>query len=39
LNSPPPPDHPLRVGLSLQVTIDTSNQSGPRLRPIQKGET
>ena len=39
LNAPPPPDHPLRVGLSLQVTIDTSNQSGPRLQPFRRGET
>jgi membrane fusion protein (multidrug efflux system) len=38
LDSPPPPDHPLRVGLSLHVTIDTSDQSGPRLRPLEKGK-
>ncbi len=31
LNSPPPKDHPLRVGLSLEVTIDTSDRSGPLL--------
>jgi len=28
LNSPPPDDHPLRVGLSLEVTIDTSKRDG-----------
>ena len=39
LNAPPPPDHPLRLGLSLQVTIDTSDQSGPRLRPVAKGNS
>lgn len=27
-DSPPPKDHPLRVGLSLEVTIDTSNRDG-----------
>jgi len=31
LESPPPRDHPLRVGLSLEVTIDTSNKSGRNL--------
>ena len=31
LDSPPPGDHPLRVGLSLEVTIDTSNRNGKLL--------
>lgn len=31
LDQPPPPEYPLRVGTSLHVTIDTSDQSGPRL--------
>jgi len=29
----PPPDYPLRVGLSLTVTINISDRSGRRLRP------
>ncbi len=29
--SPPPPEYPLRVGLSLKVIIHTRDQSGPRL--------
>jgi membrane fusion protein (multidrug efflux system) len=33
LNSPPPPEYPLRVGLSLTVTIDTSDRSGKTLIP------
>ncbi|HDL89610.1 MAG TPA: HlyD family secretion protein [Thermodesulforhabdus norvegica] len=33
LDSPPPVDHPLRVGLSLEVTVDTSDRNGPYLRP------
>jgi membrane fusion protein (multidrug efflux system) len=32
LDSPPPEDHPLRLGLSLEVTIDTSDRSGQTLR-------
>ncbi|MDY0042088.1 MAG: HlyD family secretion protein, partial [Desulforhabdus sp.] len=31
LDAPPPPDYPLRVGLSLEVTISTANHTGPRL--------
>jgi len=31
LDAPPPPDYPLRVGLSLEVTISTADSSGPRL--------
>jgi len=32
LDAPPPPGYPLRVGLSLQVTINTSDRSGKSLR-------
>jgi len=32
LDKPPPADHPLRVGLSLEVTIKTSDRSGKLLR-------
>jgi membrane fusion protein (multidrug efflux system) len=31
LDQPPPPDHPLRVGLSLEVTIRTGDRSGSTL--------
>ncbi|MGA2409933.1 MAG: HlyD family secretion protein [Candidatus Binataceae bacterium] len=31
LNQPPPPDKPLRMGLSVEVTIDISDTSGPQL--------
>jgi membrane fusion protein (multidrug efflux system) len=31
LNTPPPPERPLRVGLSLTVTIDTGDRSGGTL--------
>jgi membrane fusion protein (multidrug efflux system) len=31
LDSPPPPQYPLRVGASLQVTINTKNKKGPPL--------
>lgn len=31
LAQPPPPDRPLRLGMSLQVTIDTANRDGPVL--------
>ena len=31
LNQPAPPDKPLRMGLSVEVTIDISNTSGPLL--------
>jgi len=39
LDAQPPPDYPLRVGLSLEVTISTADSSGPRLvaeQPITK---
>ena len=40
LDSPPPADHPLRVGASLDVTIDTSDRGGPQLSARrQTGET
>jgi membrane fusion protein (multidrug efflux system) len=32
LDEPPPPGYPLRVGLSLQVTVNTSDRSGRTLR-------
>ena len=32
-DAPPPPEYPLRVGLSLTVTINISDRSGRRLRP------
>ncbi|MEJ2169119.1 MAG: HlyD family secretion protein [Desulfobacterales bacterium] len=32
LNEPPPPGHPLLVGLSLEVTVNTSDRSGRALR-------
>jgi membrane fusion protein (multidrug efflux system) len=31
LDNAPPPDHPLRVGASLEVTIDVTDRSGPHL--------
>jgi membrane fusion protein (multidrug efflux system) len=31
LDKPPPPDHPLRVGASLDVTIDVADRSGAHL--------
>jgi membrane fusion protein, multidrug efflux system len=31
LNEPPPADKPLRMGLSVEVTVDISNTSGPLL--------
>jgi membrane fusion protein (multidrug efflux system) len=34
LGEPAPPDHPLRIGLSVVVTIDTSRVDGPFLRPL-----
>ncbi len=32
LDNPPPPEYPLRVGLSLEVKVDTSDKSGPRIK-------
>jgi membrane fusion protein (multidrug efflux system) len=34
LDPPPPPDHPLRVGASLLVTINVADSSGAHLLPI-----
>jgi membrane fusion protein (multidrug efflux system) len=34
LDKPPPAEYPLRLGLSLHVTIFTLDQSGPRLLPL-----
>lgn len=31
LDSPPPPDKPLRLGLSVEISIETSDQRGPLL--------
>ncbi len=31
-DQPPPLDHPLRVGMSIEVTINTSDRSGPYLQ-------
>jgi membrane fusion protein (multidrug efflux system) len=39
LDVPPPPSYPLRVGLSLEVTINTSDRSGERLRAEGPGTT
>lgn len=32
LDEPPPPEYPLRVGLSLEVKVDTSDKTGPKLK-------
>ena len=34
LTDPPPPDLPLRVGLSVEASIDISSQDGPRLSSL-----
>ena len=34
LTEPPPPDLPLRVGLSVEAVIDITNHDGPRLRSL-----
>jgi membrane fusion protein (multidrug efflux system) len=39
LDVPPTPSYPLRVGLSLEVTINTSDRSGERLRAEGPGAT
>ncbi len=31
LDNPPPPNHPLRLGLSLEVSLDASDRTGPML--------
>ncbi|HZR82016.1 MAG TPA: HlyD family secretion protein [Candidatus Binatia bacterium] len=36
LDEPPTPDHPLRVGLSVVATIDTSRRDGPMLTPLSE---
>lgn len=38
LDQPVPADKPLRVGLSVEVTIDTSNRQGPLLKSVQREE-
>ncbi|SFM91203.1 HlyD family secretion protein [Thermodesulforhabdus norvegica] len=38
LDEPPPEDRPLRVGLSLKVTVDTSVKSGPFLKTARTGK-
>jgi membrane fusion protein (multidrug efflux system) len=38
-DAPPPPEYPLRVGLSLEVTVNTSDRSGSALRPEDAGAT
>jgi membrane fusion protein, multidrug efflux system len=38
LDSPPPPDKPLRLGLSVDVSIDVADQRGPRLTSTQQGQ-
>ncbi|MGH7933268.1 MAG: efflux RND transporter periplasmic adaptor subunit [Candidatus Binataceae bacterium] len=37
LNSPPPPEKPLRIGLSAEVTIDISDTRGPLLSSTVQG--
>jgi membrane fusion protein (multidrug efflux system) len=39
LDAPPPPEYPLRVGLSLEVTVNTSDHSGRALRPEDESAT
>jgi membrane fusion protein (multidrug efflux system) len=39
LDEPPPPERPLRLGLSVAVVIDTSHRSGPALLPPLAGRT
>jgi membrane fusion protein (multidrug efflux system) len=39
LDAPPPPEYPLRVGLSLEVTMNTSDRSGRALRPENASAT
>ncbi|MEN6486076.1 MAG: HlyD family secretion protein [Syntrophobacteraceae bacterium] len=38
LDGPQPPEYPLRVGLSLDVSIDTSDKSGSHLVPETKAQ-
>jgi membrane fusion protein (multidrug efflux system) len=38
LDSPPPAEYPLRIGCSLEVTISTSDKSGPKLRTAKMSE-
>lgn len=37
LDEPPPADKPLRVGLSVEVTIDTSDRQRPMVSSLQQG--
>ncbi len=39
LDQPPPPDHPLRVGASLDVSINIADRSGPYLLQPTPGQT
>jgi len=39
LDAPPPPDRPLRVGLSVVATIDTSDRGGSLLAPLAQSTT
>ena len=36
LDQPPPPEHPLRVGLSVEVTINTSDRTGPLVSSLRQ---
>jgi len=38
LDSPPPPEYPLRLGSSLKAAIDVSDQRGPRLAAHASGQ-
>jgi len=38
LDEPPPTDKPLRVGLSVEVTINTSGRQGPLLSSLLQEE-
>jgi membrane fusion protein (multidrug efflux system) len=38
LDEPPPADRPLRIGLSVEVTIDTRDRSGPLLSSLRQEE-
>jgi len=38
LTEPPPPDLPLRVGLSVEASIDVSDRDGPRLSSLLQAQ-
>lgn len=38
LSDPPPPDKPLRIGLSVEATIDITNRQGPLLTSLLQEE-